>query len=229
LQRYFDVPITDDRLRAAIRLHNRTRSLQRDLYELRKRRRPPITGAETMAVMVAGSAMPRERYNRQLEELLRQLTALGANREHRARLMLVGGNLDDPAYLEAIEAQGALIVTDSLCFGSRTCWIDVDENEADPLSALARYHALERPACPRMYGEQFHRADFVSNMIREFEVDGVIGERMVFCDFWSGEHFLLSKHLRQEGVPFLKLDREYLLGGLGQLRTRVQAFLETLA
>jgi benzoyl-CoA reductase/2-hydroxyglutaryl-CoA dehydratase subunit BcrC/BadD/HgdB len=65
-------------------------------------------------------------------------------------------------------------------------------------------------------------------MIREFKVDGVIGEQIVFCDYWSGEHFLLDKQFKEEGIPFLKLDREYLLGGIGQLRTRVQAFLEII-
>jgi benzoyl-CoA reductase/2-hydroxyglutaryl-CoA dehydratase subunit BcrC/BadD/HgdB len=65
-------------------------------------------------------------------------------------------------------------------------------------------------------------------MIREFKVDGVIGERIVFCDYWSGEYFLLSKQFKGDDIPFLKLDREYLLGGVGQLRTRVQAFLESI-
>lgn len=224
----FGVPITDERLWEAIRLHNETRRLQRKLYDLRKGESPPITGAEVLAVMVAGTAMPRDRYNQLLKELLEDLNQSAVYGGYRARLMIIGGILDDPAYVEVIENQGALVVTDSLCFGSRVCWTDVNEEVKDPLTALARYHILDRPACPRMYGEQPRRSNFVRNMIREFKVDGVIGEQIVFCDYWSGEHFLLDKQFKEEGVPFLKLDREYLLGGIGQLRTRVQAFLEII-
>ena len=65
-------------------------------------------------------------------------------------------------------------------------------------------------------------------MIRDFRVDGIVGERLVFCDFWTAEHYLLSKEIKSD-TPYLMLDREYLWGGaVGQLRTRAQAFLETL-
>jgi len=59
-------------------------------------------------------------------------------------------------------------------------------------------------------------------------VDGLVGERLVFCDFWTAEHYLLGKEIKAQ-TPYLMLDREYLWGGaVGQLRTRAQAFLETL-
>jgi bzd-type benzoyl-CoA reductase N subunit len=228
LEKYLGFEITDERLREAIRLHNETRRLQRQLYDLRKRENPPITGAETLATMVASTAMPKLRYNQLLRELLQEVSGLPGHCDHSARLMIVGGMLDDPGYLEVIESQGGLVVTDSLCFGSRVCWADVDEQVGDPMAALAQYHIIDRPACPRMYGEQPRRAAFIRNMIREFKVDGVIGERIVFCDYWSGEHFLLDKQLKAEGIPFLRLDREYQLSGIGQLRTRVQAFLESV-
>jgi benzoyl-CoA reductase/2-hydroxyglutaryl-CoA dehydratase subunit BcrC/BadD/HgdB len=228
IEKHFGVSITDEHLWAAIRLHNETRRLQRKLYALRKAESPPITGAQILSVMVAGTAMPRERYNELLKELLEDLNQSVGYSGYRARLMVIGGILDDPAYVEVIEDQGALVVTDSSCFGSRVCWKDVDEGIKDPLTALAHYQIVDRPACPRMYGEQSRRSRFVRDMIREFKVDGVIGERIVFCDYWSGEHFLLSKQFKGDDIPFLKLDREYLLGGVGQLRTRVQAFLESI-
>jgi len=228
LEKHFGVEITDERLWEVIRLHNETRHLQRRLYELRKGESPPITGAETLAVMVAGTAMPKERYNQLLGELLDEASQWDGHADYRARLMILGGILDDPAYVKVIEGQGGLVVTDSLCFGSRIVWEEVDEGAGEPIAALARYYLVDRPQCPRMFGEEARRREFVRNMIREFKVDGVIGERLVFCDYWTGEQFMLGKGLKDEGIPFLKLDREYLLGGVGQLRTRVQAFLETI-
>jgi benzoyl-CoA reductase subunit C len=231
LEKHFNVQISDQRLRDAIKLRNETRRLQRQLYALRKEKHPPINGAETLAVMVAGSAMPAEQYNPLLQSLLGDLQQANGNTgktDYRARLMIVGSELDDPDYVEVIEQQGGLVVTDSICYGTRTMWVDVDEQAADPVEALARYYIQERPSCPRMNGDQPRRQKFLQDMIREFEVDGVIGERMLFCDFWCAEHYMNKMDLKEVGVPFLQLDREYITSGKGQLMTRIQAFLETM-
>jgi benzoyl-CoA reductase/2-hydroxyglutaryl-CoA dehydratase subunit BcrC/BadD/HgdB len=173
-------------------------------------------------------AMPAQRYNALLSSLLDDLRQVNGTGGYRARLMIVGSELDDPDYLEVIEDQGGLVVTDSICYGTRTMWVDVDEDSADPVAALARYYIQERPSCPRMNGDQARRAKFLQDMIREFHVDGVIGERMLFCDFWCAEHYMNKLDLKEAGVPFLQLDREYITSGKGQLRTRIQAFLETM-
>lgn len=228
LERHFSMRITDERLWEAIRLHNETRRLQRQLYELRKKDNPPITGTEALAVMVAGTAMPKQKYNQLLRELLDEISQREGNADYRARLMILGGILDDPGYIKVIEEQGGLVVTDMLCFGTKIMWKDVAEGTGDPLAALARYYIAERPSCARMFGDYPRRADFVRDMVREFKVDGIIGERLIFCDLWAVEHYMLAKEFNAEGVPYLLLDREYLLGGIGQLRTRVQAFLETI-
>lgn len=224
----FGVEITDDRLRAAIKQCNETRRLQRQLYELRKREKPPINGAEALAVMVAGTALPRERYNELLTTLLKDLELAEGQTGYRARLMIVGSELDDPEYVQVIEDQGGLVVTDSICFGTRTMWVDCSETEADPVRALARYYIQERPSCPRMNGAQPARAEFIQQMVKDFGVDGVVGERMQFCDFWTAEHYMNKADLKDAGIPFIQIDREYILSGKGQLQTRIQAFLETM-
>ena len=228
LEKHFGTSVSDERLREAIKLRNRTRRLQRQLYELRKREHPPITGAETLAVMVAGTVLPAERYNMLLEGLLEELGQSNGKTSYRARLMIIGSELDDPGYVQVIEDQGGLVVTDSICYGTRTMWVDVDEQAADPAEALARYYIQERPSCPRMNDDQPRRARFLKHMVEEFEVDGVIGERMLFCDFWCAEHYMNKLDLKDAGVPFLQLDREYVSSSMGQVRTRIQAFLETM-
>jgi bzd-type benzoyl-CoA reductase N subunit len=228
LEKHFGVEISDKTLWKAIKLHNETRRLQKKLYELRKQERPPITGAETLAVMVAGTAMPKAQYNNMLRELLGELSGAKGPGGHRARLMIVGGILDDPAYIKVIEDQGGLVVADSLCFGTRIMWVEVDESLNDPAEALAKYYVADRPSCPRFYGEHDNRAKYVIDMCRKFKCDGVIGERLMFCDLWAVEHYMLGQDLKTAGIPMLKLDREYITGGIGQLRTRVQAFLETM-
>jgi bzd-type benzoyl-CoA reductase N subunit len=225
---HFGLEISDARLWESIRLHNETRRLQRQLYALRKAENPPISGAETLAVVVAGTAMPKERYNGMLRDLLEELRDTEGIADYRARLMVLGSILDDPEYLRVIEDQGGLVVTDSTCFGSRIMWKDVREDGGDPIQALAQYYVADRHSCPRTFGEHERRAEFVREMIREFKVDGVIGERLTFCDQWGFAQYSIENDFREDGIPYLPLDREYILSGVGQLRTRVQAFLETL-
>ena len=194
------------------------------LYELRKRERPPITGAEALAVMVAGSSLPRERYNELLRPFLPISRDVQGKSGYRARLMIVGSELDDPEYLQVIEDQGGLVVTDSICFGTRTMWVDCSETEPDPVAPWPATTSRSGPSCPRMNGAQPARAAFVQDMVKEFAVDGVIGERMQFCDFWCAEHYMNKADLKESGIPFIQIDREYVLSGKGQLQTRYRRF-----
>jgi len=228
LERHFATRIGDGDLWSAIEVCNERRRLQRGLYELRRRPDPPITGAETLVIMVAGTAMPAQRYNELLRDVVDEIAARGGTAAHRARLMIVGGILDDPAWVRAIEDVGGLVVTDVTCFGTRLMWEDVAEDVGDPIIALARYYLADRPSCPRLYDSQERRTRFVIAMCRKFNCDGIVGEKMMFCDQWNVEHYLLGRDLKEAGIPFLSLEREYLTSGTGQLRTRVQAFIETM-
>jgi benzoyl-CoA reductase/2-hydroxyglutaryl-CoA dehydratase subunit BcrC/BadD/HgdB len=228
LEEHFGVEITSDALREAIAVTNETRRLQRELYELRKRDRPPVTGAETLAVMVAGTAMPKAMYNDLLRELLEEVRDREVEGRYRARLMVTGGILDDPSWIAAVEEIGGLVVTDATCFGGRLVACDIDEEMGDPMAALAQYYLADRPSCPRMIDTQVKRKDFTVEMARAFDCDGIIGEKMMFCDMWQVEQFMLTMDLQEEEIPFLTLEREYVTSGTGQLKTRVQAFIESM-
>ncbi len=227
LEQNFKVEITEDQLRQAITVYNRSRNLLKDLYDLRKRDDPPISGAETMQVFSAGVTIPRDQYNEMLSQTIQEAKATEGNSDYRGRVMLVGSFLDDPEYVKIIEDLGGLVVTDSLCYGSRFFWDLVDEAASNPLDALAERY-LSKASCPRMSDGHTERIDFIKNMIKDFYVDGVIFERMKFCPYWWGEIFLLRDELKELGVPCLDLEREYTLGGVGQMKTRIQAFLEVL-
>jgi benzoyl-CoA reductase/2-hydroxyglutaryl-CoA dehydratase subunit BcrC/BadD/HgdB len=164
-----------------------------------------------------------------LKELLHELKGAEGIKDSKPRLMLVSSIFDNPKDVMVMEDMGGLVVTDSMCFGTRTFWADVDEKSEDPLEAIARYYLQVKPSCPRIFGGFPQRSKFVQDMIQEFKVDGVIGLRMLFCDLWAGELFMLEKDLQKAGVPVLHMDREYLMGGtIGQVRTRVQAFVESI-
>ncbi len=229
LESHFKIKITDDALRDAIKLGNETRRLQRRMYDLRKQDDPPITGAEVLTVMVAGTAMPKTEYNVLLRELLEELEGKqGSGKEYRARLMITGGVLDDPKWINAVEEVGGLVVADGLCFGGRIMWEDIDETIEDPIEALGRYYLADRPSCPRVVDKQEERAEFTANMFKEFNCDGIVGAKMVFCDQWNVENYMLKSDMHEQEIPFMSVEREYITSGTGQLKTRIQAFIESL-
>jgi benzoyl-CoA reductase subunit C len=227
LEEKFKVEITAQQLRHAITVYNKSRNLLKELYKLRQRDNPPINGTEVMQVFSAGVTIPRDQYNEMLTQKIREDKEREGITDYRARVMLVGSLLDDPEYIKIIEDLGGLVVTDSICYGSRFFWDLVDEGVSNPLEALAARY-LSKASCPRMSDGHTERIEFIKRMIKEYYIDGVIFERMKFCPYWWGEVFLLRNELKELGVPCLDLEREYALSGMGQMKTRVQAFLEVL-
>ncbi len=227
LEESFGVEVTDESLTKAISVYNETRSLLKQLYELRTRKSPPITGAETLKIVVAGVSMPRDRYNQMLKQLLDEISGREGISDYRARMMIVGSVNDDPALVELIEDTGGLVVADSQCFGARLFW-DLDEETGDPLNNItARYY--HHIPCPRMYGEYPTRFDFVKDAARKADVDGVILQTIKYCDLHGVDNAMLEKDLEEEGIFALRLEREYgPLADMGRIRTRVQAFIERL-
>jgi bzd-type benzoyl-CoA reductase N subunit len=227
IEKAFEVEITEAKLRQAIDIYNETRHLLRDLYELRKSDSPPISGAETLNVVLAGNSLPKDRYNQMLRELLDELRKRKGIVKYRARLMIAGsGGCDNPDYLGLMEEMGGLIVTDSLCFGSRYFWEPVDAG-GDLMLNLARSY-LNRPSCPRMVDNVGERGEFVKQMVKDFKVDGVVFQRIRHCDLWGGQLLYTKKDLKEADIPLLSLEREYMMRDVGQVRTRIQAFLETI-
>jgi len=225
LEAHFGIQVTKQGLADAIRLVNTSRKLLRQLYELRKAEKPPVTGAETLDITVAYTCMPKEDFNRDLSSLLAKLDGRVLAPEYRKRLFLYGSELDDSDWVKIVEDQGGLVVADGLCFGARMFWDLVDET-GDPVDALARRYYM-RWSCPRMMDRK-RRQQQIQSILRDWNADGIVGERIIMCQLWGAERVMTDLEARDTGVPTLWLEREYLLGGLGQMKTRVQAFLESL-
>lgn len=229
IEEQFGVKITNEKLWDAINLCNETRTLQQKIYDLRKSPTPPITGSEMVAVMTSGVSMPKEEYNADLKQLLSELESMPVdNTKYSARLMLVGSCGDDTIICEIAKEQGAIIVTDHTCFGGKMKYKGVAETGGDPYEAIAKYQILDRPFCAKIGGGYPLRAKVIVETAREFNVDGIIGQRLGCCDVWGGELFTLREELRDAGIPSLILEREYIPDSEGQLSTRIQAFIEII-
>ncbi len=217
----------DEGLQKAIDVYNDTRSLLKKVYELRTGSTPCLTGEDSLNVILGGLSMPKEKYNELLERLLLETGKTEGLSDYSARLMVSGsGGCEDPEYFKTIEDLGGLIVTDTLCFGSRYFWKPVEIN-GDLMNSLAVSY-MNRPSCASMGDRVVERNDYIMKMAEAFHVDGVIYERMRYCDLWGGQILQLRKKLQEAEIPLLELEREYIFGAAGQLKTRVQAFLERL-
>ena len=141
--------------------------------------------------------------------------------------MLAGSIMTNPEFVRAIEDVGAIVVIDELCTTTRY-WSDpvALDGGRSPLEALA-YRYLNNFPCARMLpsDERFNR---ILNYIHSFKVDGVISQTLRYCVPYAQDLPLLIERLRAEGIPALALDLEYGSSGSGQIRTRVQAFIEML-
>ena len=227
LAEHLGVAITDEELLRSTILLNESRGLLHSLYELRKRDRPPISGAETLEVLNAAYRMPKETFNLWLGEFIEELKASDKAFTGRARVMLVGSVLTNPEFVKSIEDQGALVVTDELCTSTRYWGDKVVLDDRRPILESISQRYLDNFPCARMYpsDERFNR---IVEYARDFKVDGVISETVRYCVSYAHDLPLLSDKLSENGIPMLALDVEYGSAGSGQVATRVQAFLEML-
>ncbi|MFW6125612.1 MAG: 2-hydroxyacyl-CoA dehydratase subunit D [Chloroflexota bacterium] len=227
VEEYLGLSISDEALRNSVELYNRSRVLLRDLYEFRKSDSPPISGAETLEVLVASFHLPKELFNQWLRSLLDELSQSDRRVDGRARLMVTGSVLENPEFLRTIESEGGLVVADELCTSTRY-WSDLVtlDGSTTPLQAIAQRY-LDNFPCARMFPSD-ERFDRILDLVRQFRVQGVVSEIIRYCVPYAHDLPLLRDRLAAEGIPVLALDVEYGTSGSGQIRTRVQAFLEML-
>ena len=227
IEDHFSVKISKSDIADAIRLHNKARRALVELNELRMEDPPRLKGSEVLALAVASQVMPKERFVKLADELLGELRdAPPPHDKPRARVVVAGGELDEPKFLEVIESMGAAVVGDSVCFSAR--YFDELIREAgDPFETLTRHTFFNVP-CSRMVGGFPNRLENVQRLVNQCRADGVIFQRMKFCDPWGVEaHNMLRRYKMTDG-HLLILEREYGVMATGQVKTRVQAFLESM-
>ena len=218
--------IGSEQLHNAIELYNETRGLLRELYSLMKSSPPLISGSEALDISMASMLMPKEKCN----PLLRQLIEEVKDRkeipgEDGPRILVTGSIIDNPALLQLVEESGGRVVAEDLCTSIKYFWHEVKENK-DPLDALCQYN-LGRCFCACTHPPEA-RFDYLRELVDEFSIDGVIYFNLKYCDPFAYEGVLFRDKLQALGIPTIVLEAEHNLSGMGQLKTRVQAFMEML-
>jgi benzoyl-CoA reductase subunit C len=149
------------------------------------------------------------------------------------RIFIWGNEIDDAAFIELVEECGARVVMDDLCTGTRFFWEDVPETE-DPLDGIARRYLCTH--CPRSNtpqtltreGDLENRYGYIRQFVGQWGVDGVIFYIVRYCDTCELEGPDLREYLNAMNQPVLMIEDDYSTSTIGQLRTRIQAFLEMI-
>lgn len=221
LEDSLEAKIDEATLCSSIQLCNENRSLLRRVYELNSDGKYKTSALDLFQLVLASMWMPKQRCNEQIK-------ALGSNgdkTDHRVRLHVNGTAIYDLNLIKAVEESGGFVASDDLCTGSRYFWNNV-EKSVDPISALA-YRYLNRTACPS-HGPLQKRLEYIDFMIRLFKAQGVITFAEKFCDPILYDSVHIRNMLAKNGVPTVVIDYENPTQEIGRIKTRVEAFIESL-
>ena len=233
LKENFGLDVSDGAIRKAVAEHNRVCDLIRAIGEYRKGDHPTITGYEYHMITMVTYVAPKALLIPYLEETMEELKTRepDAKNKYRARVVFVGSEVDDVDVIRLVEESGAYVCADRFCYGSFPGRDPIILNDSeDALTQVCR-HYMEKSQCPR-YMDQAKiqsRRSYVADLAKEYGADGIIYEQMKFCDPWAYERMMGTHILRDDyGFPVLAVDRPYAIGSSGQMRTRVQAFVESI-
>lgn len=229
----YGVDFSDASVRAAVEQHNEMCRIFEAISLLRREDKPRITPREFHILSLVSYACPTELILPYLKETMEELQQREPDAvcPWRARVVVVGSELDDYAFSEILENCRCYVAADRYCFGSLPGRQPIPLHEGESaIDQVCRWY-LESNQCPRFMSEEKirQRRDALQSLVDTYHADGIIYEQAKFCDFWGYERTLNTQVMQEEyGIPTLGIDREYVVRGSGQLSTRVQAFIESL-
>lgn len=233
LKENYGIDISDDAIRKAVAKHNEVCRLIREIGEFRKEENPRITGYEFHILTMATYAAPKYLLIDRLKETLEEIKTRVPDEKnrYRARVVFVGSEVDDVDVIKLVEDSGAYVCADRFCLGSFPGRDEIMLNDKeDALTQICRQY-MYRGQCPRYMNQEKIQARrrYVADLAKEYNADGVIYEQVKFCDPWAYERMVGTVVLRDDyKYPVLAVDRPYSIGNSGQMRTRVQAFVESI-
>ena len=233
LAKEYGVDTSDEAILKAIKINNEVNDIITEIGNFRKLDNPTITGYEFSVITLVSMVCPKYLIVDKLRETLEELKTREPDDKpsFKIKVLLAGSENDDPDFIKLIEGCGARVVADRHCYGSLEArqHIDIKEGE-DPLTAVARHYLLTSQ-CARFMEQQEmrHRKKQLADYAKEYKADGIIVESNKFCEYWSFERMIDTIVLpRDFGYPVCSIEKEYINTASGQLRTRFQAFVESV-
>lgn len=233
LERVYGIDVSDGAIRTAIAEHNEICRIVSEIGDMRKLPNPPVTSYEFHVIQLVSECCPQYLIKEKLEETLKEIKKRRTDPKpnYRARLVVTGSEVDDPAFTKLLEDCGAYVCADRYCYGSIPGREQIELREGESaLTAVAR-HYLTTSQCPRFMNKekQLQRRQCLKDLVRDYNADGILYLQMKFCEFWSYERVMgVHDMVEKEHIPCIGVEKEYTMASAGQLRTRFQAFVESI-
>lgn len=221
--------ITDEALRDAIKVMNRSRKARREFVKLAGQHPEAISAVERSAVLRAAWFMEPAVHAEKLEELNEELSKLPASNWKGKKIVTSGIICDNPKLLQIFDDNNIAIAADDVAQETRAFRVDASE-EGDPMMALAQQFA-DQDYDVLLYDEfsnKNRRADYVVQMVKESGAQGLVLFMQQFCDPEEMEYPYLKKALDEAGIPHVKLGVDQQMRDFGQASTAIQAFADVL-
>jgi benzoyl-CoA reductase subunit C len=219
--------ITPQSLKASIQLFNRVREKLQEIYTRRPKWHKQISGIDFARVIRAGYLMDRERYLELLNDLLNALPEKTEEAGNLVPVYLAGNMTHSDSYFSLIEEAGAIIVQDDLCSGMRFLRLMVPE-DIDPIEGLTHRY-LTSFLCPTKHKGAHAHAETLLKEVQKSRAKGVIFLLYKYCETHFFDYPDLKQALESKGIPTLLLEVEDPSYSVGQLKIRIQAFVEMLS
>ncbi len=217
--------VTNEALEEAIRVYDKSRTLLRQVYELRK---PPAraTGVEAFSIALSSLLTPKDLHAQWTEAWLAEREGAEPLPE-RPRVLVASSVLDDLGFTEEVEKAGLWLAADDVCSGSRYFYDLVGEPDPDPMKALSRRYLNKLP-CPRSVDSLGTRSGHIFGQARDYDVKGVIFYILRCCDAHLFQFPILKERAEKNGYSVLHIQGDQTVGINESIRNRLQAFAEIL-
>jgi len=227
LEKFAQRKVSDEQLETVIKLYNDNKKLVAELYELRKKMPPLLTGTEMFKLLVAGMTIPPEEFNSLLKEFKGHIETRPKHEKDLPRIMFWGCIVDDAGLFGLIEESGCVIVTDDTCIGTKSFLRQVDTSQGIFEGLTKAY--FEHFNCPRTdRGPGLGKFAYIEKMIKEYNAQGVVGYTLSFCDPHKFDYPDLRDFLNKKGIPILLIDDDCSLSNEEGIKNRIESFLEML-
>ncbi|UCE06410.1 MAG: 2-hydroxyacyl-CoA dehydratase [bacterium] len=228
LEKGLGIEISSEQLKETIRLYNQIRKGLEEIYLLRSENPDIISGSQIYAILKSAMIMDRKDFQHHLSQVLSELKKENEpiQTSQKKRTILTGGICNHPDIYSILEESGGVVVWDDLCTGTRYFSGDIDEN-VDPIEAIAKRY-FERVICPTKHATITYRGENLVRLAKEKNADGVIFLFLKFCDPHAFDYPFLKEYLDKEAIPNMLLEVGDQLPATGQVRTRLEAFVEML-
>ena len=229
LEKISGAAITDDALRQAIKVMNRSRAARREFVKLASEHCDVITAVKRSAVLRAAWFMEPAVFAEKLEALNAELAKLPAANWTGKKIVTSGIICDNPKLMQILDDNQIAIAADDVANESRPCLVDAAET-GDPMMALAQQFA-DQDYDVLLYDEhssENRRADFIVKMVKESGAQGLVLFMQQFCDPEEMEYPYLKKALDAADIPHIKLGVDQQMRDFGQASTALEGFADVL-